>query len=683
MAQVSTTTPGSKINDAPGKVIRTRSRFPQVSRPFYNTHRFGVYHPFEVIEGVEGDKLPIRSSHEVQSYTLKAPLMQTIRRNKDFFEVPMQAILPNNWEKFYENPNLGDDVADDVGCGVQNFWPNIATNMSSAFLALVSYLNNTSHTDANKATFLFRWLVCMEMFYSNGNLISALGCHCGHRARIVVKDSSAMLAPLVGGCFDDFFDGVVSQFCSIYPSFTCVIDGDTRLVNIKPDNLVNAAAGYSSSSISMHDFLEYLRDDLSVKIDSINSTTPIASTAIMTFFDTSKVEIELSHFAEDYNLSRLWAYQLACCHFYSNDVVDYVYTAGIFRQLISYYVRRKQGTLMPPRTFTYNGLPCEYDAMSAKYFTLMCGFGTLCNPDTDTSAETQVMQGYLSALFSYRRSLRFVDYFTGSRTRPLAVGNVDVNVVSNKVNVVDVTRNIQVQRFLNQVNRTGRKWREYIRMMGGTDPGPDYHDPLYLGHTADTIFGREVENTGVDQLTLPNSVTSRLASNGSRYQFEVDVDCPCVIIGISYYDIERVYVTTTDRQLHHMNRFDMFNPFMQFIGDQSVNMTELGTLRKYSGADYPFGYQTRHMEYKQRFPVAAGGFVRTLPGYIFDNRADDERNAVTPVQSPDFIRSLPGELDRFFVSLTGFSLGTYYHFIVKDYNYCDASRPMAYAPSIL
>lgn len=47
------TTPGVSLNDAQPKVVRTRSRFPQMSYDLYNTHRFGVYHPFFVMEGVE------------------------------------------------------------------------------------------------------------------------------------------------------------------------------------------------------------------------------------------------------------------------------------------------------------------------------------------------------------------------------------------------------------------------------------------------------------------------------------------------------------------------------------------------------------------------------------------------------------------------------------------------------
>ena len=41
---------------------------------------------------------------------LKSPILQSLSKKKDYFVVPMQAILPLNWEKFYTNPNIGQDV---------------------------------------------------------------------------------------------------------------------------------------------------------------------------------------------------------------------------------------------------------------------------------------------------------------------------------------------------------------------------------------------------------------------------------------------------------------------------------------------------------------------------------------------------------------------------------------------
>lgn len=180
--------------------------------------------------------------------------MQNIQRKKDFFEVPMQAILPHNWEKFYTNPNIGDDVPVNVGCGVTEFWTYAKNAIGNSLTAFRTYLSGSA-SNADKATYLFRWLIAAEMFYSNGNLISALGCHSGMKCRIVVKDSAATLNPLMRGDFDAFFDLCCSQFCSVYPNFTIDIDGDTRLVVVQPGNLLNASAGYNTTAISFHDFL--------------------------------------------------------------------------------------------------------------------------------------------------------------------------------------------------------------------------------------------------------------------------------------------------------------------------------------------------------------------------------------------------------------------------------------------
>lgn len=86
------------------------------------------------------------------------------------------------------------------------------------------------------------------------------------------------------------------------------------------------------------------------------------------------------------------------------------------------------------------------------------------------------------------------------------------------------------------------------------------------------------------------------------------------------------------------------------------------------------------MEFKQRYNQCAGGFVENLPGFAFV--AVDERGSKSVI-TPDFIRSVCSEFDDFYVSLTGYSNGSYWHFIVDNYNDCSGSRPMAYAPSIL
>ena len=112
---------GNSQNVPEAQTPRTRSSF-DLAYHFFDTHRFGEYHPHYVAEGEKNDILPIRSSHDVRSYTLKSPLMQNVSMKKDYFSVPMMAILPINWDKWYENPVRGDDVLADVGPSVSAFW---------------------------------------------------------------------------------------------------------------------------------------------------------------------------------------------------------------------------------------------------------------------------------------------------------------------------------------------------------------------------------------------------------------------------------------------------------------------------------------------------------------------------------------------------------------------------------
>ena len=112
---------GNTQNTPTANVPRTRSTF-KLEYHLFDTHRFGEYHPHYVEEGVKEDILPIRSSHNIISYTLKSPLMQNITLKKDYFNVPMECILPLNWEKFFDNPVRGDDVAIDVGPTSEHRW---------------------------------------------------------------------------------------------------------------------------------------------------------------------------------------------------------------------------------------------------------------------------------------------------------------------------------------------------------------------------------------------------------------------------------------------------------------------------------------------------------------------------------------------------------------------------------
>ena len=97
------------IDAQDSKTIKARSKF-NLDAHHLTTLPFGMYVPFFNMECVNGDNINLRSQHSLNTFTLKSPVLSNIRMRKDYFSVPMEAILPFNWDKIITNPLFGDDV---------------------------------------------------------------------------------------------------------------------------------------------------------------------------------------------------------------------------------------------------------------------------------------------------------------------------------------------------------------------------------------------------------------------------------------------------------------------------------------------------------------------------------------------------------------------------------------------
>lgn len=692
---------GNAQNEAGGSVPRNRSRFP-LSESFFTTERFADYNPCFVMEAVSGDKITLNQPHQVRTYTLKAPLLQNILKKKDYFQVPMQAILPLNWEKFYTNPVIGDDVPLGVGTGIPNFWGRLLRVFNTDLQALETALSGTSETNVQKLARILKFLVFYEMFYSNGSLMKNL--RIGSNAYLPIS----RIVTGTGGTpinrdsdFDELFDvlirTLVSPGANRVDRFNITIGNNTYDVELYLVELIGTNNSGSNPIIGIRECLELLRDNLVFTVNSVVVTgTPFAqsATAVGLFsVNVSKVPIaptsnpDFKTQGVPLNLARLWAYQICVAHYYSNDHIDVLYSAELYRQYISSLYRSEfnsQTLVSTSFTFVYNGVNYLYDSLSAFISNRML---TVSSAGNFTTAFYSVFSrgasnlSYFVSLLGFKKSLRFMDYFTGSRSRPLAIGDANVDTSGSSVGVLDIARKFQATRFYNAINRSGRKFSAYMQELFGIVPKPDYHNPFYLAHTSDVVGSDEVQNTGDAQQSENNSITSIMRSNASRYAFSFEPDRDCIIIGISYYDLPRVYTRATERQNFYLDRMDMFNPFMQYIGDQSIFNAELGTP---TPDLQPFSYTNRDMEYKQRFNMSAGAFCAfgtQLDKWFFP--ADILRRWFGTNIGSSFIRSFNSEFDRFYISLNGYALGTYFHFIVRYDDRCDASRPMAYAPGIM
>lgn len=713
------------VNEPTQKPVKTHSKFtPNYS--LYATHQFGVNSPFYVSEGVSDDDIQLRTNIDTDTFTLKAPLMQPVKRAVDYFQVPFRAIMPETAELLITNPLRGDDVV------ANNVTPNISRytlfqllsqlfdRNATAVQGINNVLNGNGYQAgkigaltgsayvADASGRVFRFIQFMNLLFSKGSLVNHLGINFHKQVRVRFLTGVKQIT------YDDFVDQFFAWFVSMFtddpdssPSFTANFArlsstgsaGSPYTVVFDP--VVVSIRDVSSNSISLRDFVGLLNEGrllasvtnfIGLK-PSIDAEETVVTRVEFPLGVPTFEAVTMTATSKRVNLLRLAAYQIACAEFYTSDTVDDVYSARLYHQnmrsLMNFYVNNtvsQASDFLARTTFTYNGIRINYDVFAGYIIGNMLGVaGGAYNPYLVFSNITPAYvahYGYFHNLFGFQRSLKFQDYFVGARTRPLAVGDVSVGVDtgSNTVDVVDISKNIQVQRFLNQVNRVGRKFSEYVRGILGDKPMPDAHDPIFLGHVVDTIGAEETANTGDAQYSNNSGITSKFRSNANRYGFEVHVAEPSILVGILNYDIPRVYSSVTDREVYHLDRYEFFNPYMQFVGDQEVFADELQP-----GADGNFAYQIRYAEYRQRVDRAVGGFDGYLPGYAKVVDSDDLRNIYTRqlTLGSDFIRSRMSDIDEFYLNLIGYSLATYFHFIDRVDMSVTARRPMAFAPSIL
>lgn len=634
------TQPSKAVNESQVFVNRNRNTF-DLSYFNYKTQRFGQYEPFFVMEGVPGDTIPLSSSHNVRSLPMKSPFLSSLTLSKDYFMVPMQAILPNTWEMIYANPSSGDDVPEDANCLFEPFRISFLANLGSS-----STISNVSRI---KIAFI------LESVFSSASLPAQLG----YTMQETLKDSKSS--------FDHYFN-----------LFMKVLYNESDIVSFT-FNFPDSTQVTIDKSLPVSVLIDYLRQNY-IYLSAVSIADPLSMLEFSNWFSANEYFLQVWNSIK-LNISRILAYQLSCKQFYVNTKIDPIYSAQIYRDNFFYLLKNLMtalGSTLSYESFTRNGINVPYDFFSAHYLNKLW-------PNVPVTTTDAIVDAYADIyfyLFSFNRVLKFGDYFTSSRTQPLGTdvnGEMNAPVVGDKVAAIDMSKSIVMQRFLNNVVKLGNDFGEYLRGIFGREPSPDYHFPKFIAHQEFDVSGFEVANS---TQSGQGSMVTNLQSGSDKYAFEVTVDMPCILLGISNFNCPRLYGNARPRFLFHKDRFDMFNPMLQYIGDQPLHRIELNTDSE--GESEVFGYNSRNSEYKQAFSVASGGFLYELPSWSFVADFGPDYAAIPSAhQGPEFIRVYPFEFDRFFATLSGLSLSQAFHFIVVYNNKVMASRPMAVNPSIL
>ena len=402
----------------------------------------------------------------------------------------------------------------------------------------------------------------------------------------------------------------------------------------------------------------------------------------------------------DVDYSYLVAYQQICAQFYTVDAVDNVYSSEKWMKnmySLAFSGAAPSDTVLIRPAYDYNGYSIEYDLFSRH--NLLSFFKLF--PSLVSSSNSDKMYAFLYNLFMPQNSLAYGDYFLGGRLEPLAVGDVSINVSGDAgsgyhVSALDTTRNLQLQRFLNKVNRTGAQIQDYMRGIFGARPDYIEPQPLYLGGSSTIIGSYEVENTTVG---TPDVTTEQqgypvtlLRTQQDTKGFELDINGDnCVVLGLLSFDMMRFYKDTVNRQFFKDDRFDFFQPDLQNVGDQELYSAEIGSQKvdvssvpTINSVTYPFAYHLRDTHYKQRYPIACGAFCRNdiLPSWSNVVSIVNNRYYINDGLNSELIRNHPEDIDKFYQSLSGITDSSYFHFIICMDNNIQSNREMQYKPLI-
>lgn len=684
------TAPSNGLNNAAPSVRHTFNRFNN-GYTNYTTANYGEYTPFFNQICNPADRKKFKSVSQIRTLTLNSPLYSKMKMNKDYFFVPNDAILPINWQKIYRNPSQGDDVPNDANTVLFSLDP-IITFVQKYCQALVSFFNPSVTDDVAKIAgrYIYRGFPLMDAFLSSSGMLSRLGYNLSHCVTFTVTDkspapSSSQLYPTWDRFTEVYYPILFAN--GSFP-FSFEAGGLGYIFSIlDTDNVMNFAYP-NTITISPKDALSLFRYFID-NIDNSSNTTEFddflishkGSKDIDIAVSTTFPSVVLDEQNTVFNYDQCVAYNLCCAQFYSNGNVDSVYNAELYRDMLGSHVHIFNGGF---DTFAYNGINTQYDMVSGHYMKIAfdVATGVIFDPTGIASLNTSKLYSsldYLRNIFCLQNSLKYGDYFTGSHTRPLAVGDVTAPVVGDAVSAIDVTKAIAYQRFLNVVVKLKNSFADYLRSLFGTLPAPDYHEAKFVSHSEGSVDGFEVANTTTDN---QGNLVTLLHSVNENFEFELECDMPGIAIGIVSFVSSRAYCQTKDRMFMRRDRYDMFNPMLQTIGDQPILGYEKNSL--YST---PYGYVQRYMEYKQRYNIASGAFDDTLKSYciICDSPTSSANSLelISPNVNSVSIRLTPRELDRYFKNQSAWSYGNSFHFICEFDNQCDDVREADYTPTIL
>lgn len=700
------------------------------------TPRYGEVTPSTVFETVPGDRHLLHGNALTFLNQIDSNVVSEINAYHDYFYVPMRCIYPVNYEKIIPNPTKGDDlpwkalpqipllrllnwmISSDQIFDVANGDQAEQVVLSDFYTpGQPVQLLSTDAIDTDEYFYnkvLLNNLIYVAFTLSRGQLLDYLGYQLDTLDELYNRSQNyGKYINRLQKAIDDFFQALGTPPEQDYIPAVYGIDLNDQRYDGTSNAIDLVESDYSRRDIkvrygftydtdrewtmsgfrgALYDCLEkglfidyqiYDGDEQSIVYFSSQSDVFSKANDLLALLSRilwrswTLADIDDSEpFAVDFvNPSRIAAYQMSVAEYMSNDTIDNVYTADLWMQNLRALMFPSIDGISREATFDYNGVDTEYDLFTtgAIEYSIF---------SSDVPRVWNRVYPILSNLFFLRRSLRYGDYFATGRPNLLAVGQLGIPVANGQINPIDVTKNLVLQRFLNAVNWVGSKFVNYMTSIFGVKPSNTGVHPVFIAHRKTPLGRNLVDNTADNQ----GKQTTNLRGETDNNAFDVFIDDVGIIIGVVSFDALPVYPSGIDLNWSNCDRYSIFNPMLQNVGDQAIKLYELTGVVDDIRSEDPFAYGVRYGQYKWGITRAHGAFVNSLPGYAmlypWHALADDPSKFDLKI-NPDFIRDKPFYFDQFFASRTGMSPATYYHFITAVMNQHSAARKMQYQPPVL
>lgn len=721
---------GDPIVDSESSVHRSHSTF-NLSRRHLSSSRFGEVAPRLALDIVPDDRISAGCGTSIDTFTLSERFRGDVRQHRDTFFVPYRAIYNRSYDIVVPLNTRGSEPSFE-----SQKTPFCAIDYRRIVHALLNLKYDAPvvpdpssgiylQEQREFAGYLLQNILGATWLFSPDSLPSELSMptYVGQfmRSFMSIRDSMPeSIASLTT------MTALIEELYGLLPAMTLSFsvedvsnpDAVASRVTIRFSSDASArpdvySADGATRQASWRDFPQVYRlfgaharfesleggvDSWQAAVDAMEGYRRAARYAFFLTQDEAPLPSLSSEVAKDFawNYTRLIAYQMSMAQYYTEQDVDDIFSARRWYELMDSLCRDVMSVNYDSYTKqTLNGTAYMLEPYAGGPLTVMLylafnssSSSAWINFFTQGPSGNDSHMPLLAALFGKAQSLRYRDYFIGARPQPLATGSDDLSVyvpVNSEnspatVSAVDMSRAIGVQRLLNFANSVGRKARQYVSKLFGVDALSDSLSVIYLGSVVNSLHALETDNTGEAQVSDPTSSTSVLRSRDASYQFNYAFKDYGVLLSVIRYSARYSYFGTADRTTLMTTKYDLYNPFMQYQGDQSIRRQELFGTTDSS----PYGYVTRDLQYKTAVDIATGAYQdETLSRFnIIQDWTLSGGWSLEFVNLAN-IRQFDFEFNKYFVALVARSPATYFHFLDTSNWDIKMARDMAAMPKIL